>query len=71
MLEQRLDLGAEEEAAVGLRVVERLDPEPVAREEELALARVPDREGEHALQPLDAADSLLLVEMDDRLGVGV
>ena len=70
MLEDRLDLGAEEHALRQQRVVQRLDAEPIAGEEELAPARVPDREGEHPVQALDARGALLLVEVDDRLGVG-
>ena len=68
---QRLDLGAEQEAARRPCVVKRLDPEPIACEKELPPARVPDRDREHALEALDAAWSLLLVEVDDRLGVAL
>ena len=50
---QRLQLRAEHERAVVPRVVERLDAEVVAREEELAAAAVPQREREHAGEPVE------------------
>src|SRR6185369_14444885 len=51
MLEQRLDLGAEDErAAVRDRVVDRLLADAVARDEDLAFFVVPNREGKHAAQ---------------------
>ena len=53
------------------RVVERLLADAVARDEQLALARVPDREAEHAAQAFDARRAELLVGVDDRLRVGV
>jgi hypothetical protein len=71
VLEQRLDLGAEDHAlARQLGVVERLDAEAVAREQQTAGLRVPDREGEHPPEPIHAALAPLLVAMDDDLGVG-
>ena len=65
-----LQLRAETEPSAALGVVERLDAQAVAREQELPLPRVPEREGEHAAQPLDAARPELLVEVHDDLGVG-
>ena len=52
-------------------VVERLDPEAVAREHEPPPARVPDRDGEHAAQALGEAVAVLLVEMEQHFGVAV
>ena len=69
-LEDGLDLGGEDEAVADAGVVKRLHAEAIAREEEAAAGRVPDREGEHAAQPLDAGIAPLLVGVDDRLGVG-
>ena len=54
-----------------MAVVERLDPVAVAREHEATARRVPDRDREHPAQPLGEAGAVLLVEMDERLGVGV
>ena len=69
-LEDRLDLGSEEQPVAGHRPVERLDAEAVAREQQPPPRRVPDREREHAAQVLDARVAPLLVGVDDRLGVG-
>src|SRR5262249_25432004 len=70
-LDERLDLRSEVERAVFLHyVIQRLDAEPVARDHEPPATAVPDRVGEHPAQLLNAAPAELLVEMDDRLGVG-
>ena len=63
-------LGAEDESLGQRRVQQRLDAEPVPREHELAAAAVPDGEGEHPVQARHAGRALLLVEVQDRLGVG-
>ena len=68
--QQRLHLGGEVEDAVDDRVVERLDPEAVARDEERLRLLVPEREREHAAQPLEAALAPLAVGAQDHLGVG-
>ena len=70
--EQRLQLGAEKKRAVReRRVVERLDAEPVAREEERLPVAVPEREREHAAEALDAALAPRLPRMHDHLGVAL
>src|SRR2546425_2996161 len=51
--------------------VQRLDAEAVAGQEQRSRGRVPDREREHATQPLHALRAVLLVEMQDRLGVAL
>ena len=48
VLEDRLDLRGEDHPIPMLRVVQGLDAEPVARQEQLLVRRVPEREGEHA-----------------------
>src|SRR5437762_4132367 len=68
-LQDWLQLRCEEQRAVALVVVERLDAQPIAREQDLPPPRVPDGEGEHAAQPIDAARAEVFVEMNDRLGV--
>ena len=68
-LEQRAELGRERERR--LRVVERLDPEAVADEHELAPLAVEDREREHAVQLAQPLGSALLPEREHDLGVGV
>ena len=67
---QRVELGGERELAADVAVVERLDPEPVAREHEPSPRRVPDRDREHPAQPLREPEAPLLVGVDERLGVG-
>ena len=70
ILEQRLDLGSEHHARRELGVVERLDAEAVAGEQQPPRRAVPHREGEHAAEAVDAALAPLLVAVDDDLGVG-
>ena len=68
---QRAQLGGERKLAVDRAVVERLDPEAVAREHEPPPARVPDRDGEHPAQALCELVAVLLVEMEHHFGVAV
>ena len=69
-LEHRLELRGKRDGAVGDAVVERLDPEAVTGQQQAPLARVPDRQGEHPAQPLEEGVAVLLVEVDEHLGVG-
>ena len=71
MLEDALDLGSEDEAAVLLRVVERLDAEEVAGTEQLARIAVPDGEREHAAQTVEHAFAPRQIAREQDLGVGV
>src|SRR6266511_4655657 len=66
-----LDLRREEQLPVRDGIVERLDPETVPRQEQPLALAVPEREGEHPLQPLHAALAFLLVEMEDRLRIAL
>ena len=52
--EQPFDLRSEDETAFGRGVIERLDPQPVARAEEAPAPPVPDRKSIHPLQPVQA-----------------
>src|SRR5437867_3330117 len=67
--EQRLQLGSEEKRPRELRVVERLLPETIAGEQETATPSVPEREGEHAFQTFEGCGSVVLVGVEDDLGV--
>src|SRR5262249_37124046 len=69
VLEDRLDLGAEQEAVGALGVVERLDPDAVAGQEELAGPAVPQGEGEEAAEALDAPWAPRLVGVHHHLAV--
>jgi hypothetical protein len=72
IFEERLDLRAEHEpAAAQLRVVDRLDADAIACEQQALPARIPDREREHAAEAFDAGIAPLLVPVDDHLGVGM
>jgi hypothetical protein len=69
--EQRLQLGREDQLAVRQNgVLERLDAEPVAGEEQGLLRLIPEREREHAAEVRDAGLAPFLPGMDDDLGVG-
>src|SRR5881396_2603272 len=67
--QNRLDLRREQELVPRERVVQRLDAEPIAREEQPPPGPIPEREGEHAIQALDAALAIVFVRVHDRLGV--
>ena len=71
VLQQRLGLGAERHPARHTREIERLDAEPVAGEHQPAAARVPQGDGEHAVEVGQEIEPAVLVEMDDDLGVGM
>jgi hypothetical protein len=55
---QRLQLRSERERSGMPRVVERLDPEMIAGEEQLAPRAIPQREREHPGQPVQRAPRL-------------
>src|SRR5581483_1519886 len=67
--EDRLDLRRENDFLIGNRVIQRLDAEPVAREQQPPLLLVPDRESEHSLKFLHAALAFFFIEMKNRLGI--
>ncbi len=69
--EDRLGLGAEQDAVVGLVVVEGLDAHPVADHDELLGPRVPDGEGVHAVELVGQLFAPLQVAAEHDLGVGV
>src|ERR1041385_5739049 len=72
VLKQRLDLGAENERAAGRdRVVNGLLADAIARDEDLALFVVPDRERKHTAQVVYASRAILFVSVNDCFGVGV
>ena len=68
---QRAQLGGELEPARDDAVEQRLDPEAIAGEDEAAASGIPDRDREHAAQALRESRPVLLVEMDEHLGVAV
>lgn len=69
---QRLQLGGEGEGAVGEhRPQQRLLADAVAGEHEPLARRIPQRQREHAVQPLDEAQAVLLVEVRQQRRVAV
>ena len=70
-MREGIELRRERQLAVDGAVVQRLDPEAVAREHEPPGARVPDRDREHAAQPLPQARSPFLVAVREHLGVAM
>jgi hypothetical protein len=69
--QERLHLRCERQpAARELRVVERLDSQPVARQHQPPPGAIPQGDGEHTVQPGRKRDTLRLIQMDDALGVG-
>jgi len=69
--EQRADLRTEVELIVLARPMQRADADAIAGEEQRALPQVHQGERELALQMLEQALAVLLVEMDDILGIGM
>ena len=65
---QRLTAAESEQAAVPV-VIKRLDAQPIARTKEPAPLAVPDREGEHAPEKLEAVLPVFFICVQDGLGV--
>ena len=53
MLDERLELGPEQQRIAEVRVVQRLLAETITRQDELVAFGVPEREREHAAQPVE------------------
>src|SRR2546426_4681950 len=62
LFRSRLDLRSEQDRPRQDGVVERLDADPVAHQEELSLARIPQTDGEHPLQKAHEIGALLRSE---------
>ena len=67
--QQCLDFGGEGETAGTVEVVKGLDSNSVAHEEQRAVALVENGEGEHSSQKLQHPFAVLLIEMDQHLGI--
>src|SRR4026209_1640904 len=50
-------------------VIQRLDPEAVAPQEQLLASHIPNREREHAAEVIDEMLAVILVEMDQAFGI--
>ena len=69
MLQQRFDFRAKDQSIAHKNIVQRLLANPVASQEELVFALIPNGHGEHAAQPLHRALTFLLIEVDDDFSV--
>src|SRR6266705_2165196 len=67
--QQRLDLGGKRENLAVVVVIERLNAERVAREEQSAFSVIPDRERVHAAQVPHHVLPIFRVEVKQYLGV--
>ena len=67
--QKRLDLGSENQKIGCLSPEQRFDPQPVAGEEQRAFARIPQRQGKHAVQLVHEISPALLIEMGNQRGV--
>ena len=65
----RLDLGGKDEPRAVVIVIERLLADPVARDKQARARRVPDRDGKHAVEPLQAVRAPFLIGVQNDLGV--
>jgi hypothetical protein len=68
---QRFDFRSEKKTVGPSRmiVIKRLDAQAIASQEKLASSQIPDCEGEHTPQPLDATIAVLFVEVNNNFRV--
>src|SRR5687767_8997988 len=72
MLAQRLQLGAKKQRPARSEcVVKRLFAGAITRDEQVPTTFIPDGKGEHPSQAFDARRAVLLISVQDRLGVRV
>jgi hypothetical protein len=71
MFQKGLDLGSEHELLAPPAVIQGLDPQTVARQEELPALRIPDRERKHPDQAIHHPGPELFIEMHQRLRVAL
>ena len=69
--QQRFQFGREDQALPVDRVMERLDADPVPREEQNGTPAVQHGKGEHAVEAIDHVLAPLLVAVDEHLGIGL
>src|SRR6266480_1298318 len=69
--QQRLDLRRKVQSATVFVEEQRLLAEAVSRQEQALVARVPDREGEHAAQAMDDLAPPVLISAQQHFGVGI
>src|SRR2546425_1040086 len=67
--QQRLDFGAKQQSLAAQRVMQRLLSEAVSCQQQTFSAFIPECEREHPAQLLHALGPILLVQVNDHLGV--
>ena len=67
--ENRLGLRGKHEPFAVAQEIQGLDAQAIAPQNQALLAGIPQREAVHAGQMLDAGQAVLLVKMDDDLGI--
>src|SRR5262249_47455359 len=70
MLQDRFDLGSEDETAVAMIEIKRLDADAIAHEHELLRAGVPKRDGVIAFDVVNEIEAAFFVKVEGRFGVG-
>src|SRR5438477_6325341 len=71
MLPKRVQLRREDDTVGEQLIEQRLLAGPVAREQQPLAPLVPDREGEHAVQTIEASDVPAPVGLENHFGVAV
>ncbi len=71
MRQHRFDLRSEQQPLRRQFVVQRLDAQAVARDEERFRVAIPDGKGEHAAQVLHTIRAVLFEEVNDGFGIAV
>src|SRR5436309_15292832 len=69
MTQERFDFRGKREDTIVVEVVERLDSQPVPRAKKRLSIVVPNRKRKHSAELLDAGRTILLVRVNNRLGV--
>src|SRR4029077_12371173 len=69
MLENRFDLRTKNQPAARSRVIQRFNAETVTRQQEPALARIPNGKTKHPAQELDTLLTEILIQMDDHFRI--
>src|SRR5690349_16038997 len=67
--EKRLGLRSEGEHRRSGGIVQRLDPQAIARQQQGLRPAIPYGEGKHAVQSLDTTFTQILIQMDDHFRV--
>src|SRR5215813_11764262 len=69
--QDRFDLRAEQQALPIKPIIEGLDTQAVASDKQIPIAPVPNREGKHSAQMLNAILTIFFVKMDDGFGIAL